>query len=79
MASNLVYYPVESSNVQEIAYDHEAMDLYVRFLPKANSNGSLYVYHGVEPDVFSSMMDSSSAGQFVWQYLRNRYEYARVE
>ena len=77
--AEVIYYEVASSNVQEVGYDRDDGSLYVRFLPKGNSPGSLYIYKNVEPEIFSEFLDSDSKGRYVWQYLRDRYEYARIE
>jgi hypothetical protein len=74
MANLPILYSVESSNVTEIGYQEEDRTFYVRF-----HNGALYAYYEVEPDVFDLMMSANSKGSFVWQYLRDRYNYSRVE
>jgi len=79
MAELPIFYDVSSSNVQEVGYDEESMTLYVRFLPKKTGPGALYAYYGVENDIFSMIMGTDSKGRFVWQYLRDRYSYARIE
>lgn len=72
-----VMIPVESSNVSAFGYDEDKNILYVKFLGKDGSD-RLYSYYDVEPDVYSAFMESDSKGQFVWKYLRNRYNYARL-
>jgi len=71
---DVIFIPVESSNVQEFGYDEENRMLYVRFL-----NGSLYVYYDVAPDIYDGFFMAPSKGKYVWSHLRDRYEYARVE
>ncbi len=78
----LVWIPVESSNIQEFAFDVANRFLYVRFLPSGRgsfSEGSLYVYHGVEAEIYQLFLQAPSAGQFVWSHLRDRYDYDRLE
>jgi hypothetical protein len=70
--------PVESSNVSAFGYDDDKQILYVNFRGKNNEADRLYSYYDVEPDVYTAFMESDSKGQFVWQYLRNRYNYARL-
>lgn len=82
MGENVAYIPVESSNVQDFGYDEDEGNLYVRFKPKSTakstSPGSCYVYYGVEPEIYQQFLMSPSKGKFVWQYLRDRYEYERL-
>jgi hypothetical protein len=73
-----VMIPVESSNVSKFGYDDTNQILYVAFKDKANGPDRMYAYYDVEPDVYTTFMESDSKGQFVWKYLRNRYEYARI-
>ncbi len=73
-----VMIPVESSNVSAFGYDDDKQILYVNFRGKNNEADRLYSYYDVEPDVYTAFMESDSKGQFVWQYLRNRYNYARL-
>lgn len=70
--------PVESSNVSKFGYDDDKQILYVGFLDKGGGADRLYAYYDVEPDVYTAFMESASKGDFVWKYLRNRYEYARL-
>ncbi|MBU1173426.1 MAG: KTSC domain-containing protein [Proteobacteria bacterium] len=77
----LIWIPVDSSNVKAFAYDQDNRFFYVEFLPSgrgAFSEGSVYVYHGVEPEVYSQALQAPSAGKFVWQFLRDRYDYDRL-
>jgi hypothetical protein len=74
----VVMIDVMSSNVESFGYDEENMILYVRFLAKGNNPSSLYAYYDVGPDIYQAMFESPSKGQFVWQYLRDRYTYQRL-
>jgi hypothetical protein len=81
---DLVYIPVESSNVEAFAYDPANRFLYVKFLPSGTgdfANGSEYVYYDVGPEIYESFLAAPSKGSFVWQVLRNpsyAIEYARI-
>lgn len=68
------FYPVDSSNVNEIGYDDMEGVLYVRFL-----NGALYYYESVPPEVWESFLYASSKGRFVHTDLKNVYPYGRIE
>ena len=76
---DVVFFPVESSNVDEFGYDSDEQTLWVRFLAKGNSPSSLYRYDQVESSVYDTFFESPSKGQFIWQSLRGRYPYERVE
>lgn len=62
-----------SSNVSAIGYDMESSTLQVIF-----HNGSAYNYQNVPYNVFEDFVNSSSKGQFVHAYLKNRYSNIRV-
>ena len=74
MAELPIMYDVsDSSNVLAFGYDEANRDFYVKFL-----NGSTYIYKMVEPDILDLFFAAPSKGKFVWQYLRDRYEYSRI-
>jgi hypothetical protein len=60
---------VTSSNVASIGYDYDKKILYVRF-----KDGSLYEYPNKSAQTYSSFLDSSSKGKFVWKFLRGTGE-----
>jgi hypothetical protein len=76
---DVVFFPVDSSNVEEFGYDEENRILYVRFLAKGSSPSSLYQYEDVEPEVYDQFFEAPSKGRFIWSHLRGRYNYARLE
>ncbi|NUA25986.1 helicase HerA domain-containing protein [Cupriavidus basilensis] len=65
--------PVGSSTVASIGYDEPAQTLEVEFL-----SGSVYQYYNVTQEMYTSLMHSPSKGQFLHQYIKNAYAYARV-
>lgn len=69
--------PVESSNVSGFGYDEDENSLFVEFL-RRNSGPVTYKYYNVELDVYMEFLAAPSKGQFVWQYLRDRYYYETV-
>ena len=73
MADMPIFYDVVSSNVSAFAYDEESRTFYVKFI-----NGALYAYYSAEPDLLDLFFAAPSKGQFVWRYLRDRYEYSRI-
>ena len=72
--TNVMFYDVESSNVSQIGYDDESMNLWVRF-----NNGYLYWYAGVDPGTWDMFLQTESKGKFIHQYLKGQYEYGRYE
>lgn len=64
---------VASSNVASIGYDEPSQTLEVEFL-----NGSVYQYYNVTQDVYTNLMQSSSKGGFLHQYIKGAYAYGRV-
>ena len=41
-------------------------------------DGSVYQYYGVPESIYQKIMQESSKGQFLYQYIRNAYPYSRV-
>lgn len=66
--------PVESSNIDAVAYDAATRRLYVRFL----ASGSTYVYYDVPKAVFEDLLDAGSKGRFLNAHIRDAYEYQRL-
>ena len=64
---------VASSNISSIGYDGATQTLEVEF-----QNGSVYQYYGVPEFFHQQIMQASSKGQFLYQYVRNAYPYSRV-
>ena len=75
-----VMFDVESSNIQQIGYDSEQSELYVRFLAKGNNPSTLYVYYNVEPEMWEDFFAAESKGRYLHQYIKQGgYEYGRLE
>ena len=64
---------VASSNVGSIGYDMQTQTLEVEFL-----GGWVYQYYGVPEFLHQEIMQASSKGQFLNQYIKNAYPYSRV-
>ena len=64
---------VASSNVSSIGYDTNTQTLEVEFL-----NGRVYQYYGVPDHMHEQIMQTSSKGKFLNQYIKNSYPYSRV-
>lgn len=65
---------VSSSNIDEIGYDEENQEVYVRFL-----NGSLYVYKGVPNFEYQNLLEAPSHGSYLNRNFKNVYPYERIE
>lgn len=63
-----------STNVSEIWWAWEQRRLFVEFL-----DGSLYAYEGVGLDTVRDMVETASPGRYVWNYLRDRFPYRRLQ
>ena len=61
-----------STAVERISYDEAARELHVTF-----AGGATYTYYGVPKQVYASFRAASSKGQFVNQFIRDRYDFRR--
>lgn len=66
-------YQVASTNIAAIGYDFTTQTLEVEFL-----SGWVYQYYGVPENLYQQIMQTSSKGQFLNQYIKNAYPYSRV-
>ena len=64
---------VASSNIRAIGYDTATQTLEVEFL-----SGWIYQYYGVSEFLYERIMQASSKGQFLNQYIKNAHPYSRV-
>ena len=64
---------VASSNIRSIGYDSTTQTLEVEF-----QSGWVYQYYGVPEFLHENIMQASSKGQFLNQYIKNAYPYSRV-
>jgi len=73
--SEVEMFPVDSSHVSEVGYDENSFTMFVRFY-----NGSLYEYYDVGYDVYEGLLQSTSKGKYLYQYVKlPGYAYNRVE
>lgn len=66
--------PVQSSQIRSVGYEPASRTLEIEF-----SNGAVYQYSNVDPDIHTRMMESSSVGSFFNQNVRGVHEYIRLE
>lgn len=64
---------VQSSNVECVGYDADAMELYVRFL----NNPTLYVYLGVPQTLYEQLRNATSVGGFLITEIKDVYPFDR--
>lgn len=65
--------PVTSSNINSIGYDPQSATLEVEF-----TSGDVYQYFSVPEHLYRGLMNASSTGQFLNDYIRNSYRYQKV-
>ncbi|MGA2070622.1 MAG: KTSC domain-containing protein [Sedimentisphaerales bacterium] len=64
---------VQSSNVEQVGYDVDNMELYVKF----KSSGTIYVYQNVPQEVFTMLMAAPSIGSFINREVKDRYSFRK--
>lgn len=65
---------VDSSMIDNIAYDDAARQLAVRF----KSNGALYLYFDVEEPIAEGLKQAESKGRFFIRHIRPWYKFKKV-
>jgi len=60
---------VKSTNIKSIGYDDESRTLVVEF-----TNGGLYSYEDVPPDVVEKRTVTESSGQWFLAHIRGRFK-----
>ncbi|MCU0542722.1 MAG: KTSC domain-containing protein [Oscillatoriaceae cyanobacterium Prado104] len=66
--------PVNSAMARAIGYNEEEQVLQVEF-----SNGSVYQYSDVEPEIWESLQDADSTGRFFNSEIKGYYSSRRVD
>lgn len=65
---------LKSSNIQSIGYNASVQTLEVKF-----TNGTVYQYYEVPPEVHESLMAAASHGKFLNAVLKNEsYRYVKL-
>ena len=65
--------PVVSSNLKSVGYDEDSETLEIEF-----QSDSVYRYFGVPADIYQELMDAPSHGSDHWHFIRDDYEYVRM-
>ena len=81
LAQNLVR--VRSSNVWAVGFNvknkgDKVGDLVIQFKNKNGGGGDVYIYFDVPLTVYRRMMSTTSFGHFVWEYIRNSFNYSKL-
>lgn len=69
---NIIFIPVESSNIISVGYDETTSSMYV------NYPSGTYKYDGVDKSVYESFLTSPSKGRFMNENIKGQYNYSRV-
>ena len=69
---NIIFTPVESSNIISVGYDETTSSMYV------NYPSGTYKYDGVDKSVYESLLTSPSKGRFMNENIKGRYNYSKV-
>ena len=61
-----------STAVEHISYDEATRELHVTYV-----GGATYTYYGVPKQLYAAFREARSKGQFVNQFVKNRYDFRR--
>jgi hypothetical protein len=61
-----------STAVERIGYDEATRELQVTF-----AGGGTYTYYSVPPQVYRAFCAAASKGQFLNQFIKDRYDFRR--
>jgi hypothetical protein len=64
---------VDSSNIEQIGYDEDGHELWVRF-----KSGDTYVYSDVPPATYDDIMRADSKGSYMNREIKPTYDCRRV-
>src|SRR5208337_4771648 len=66
--------PVNSSNIESVGYNSNRFYLEIKFL-----SGSIYRYFDVPEEEWEGIKSAKSKGKYLWQHIKDHYNYGRVE
>lgn len=69
----IIWIPVESSNIAQIAYDLMERAMLVQF-----HNGTIYRYNNVSTSEFNNLREAPSVGKHLAQYIKGVKSYDRI-
>ena len=65
---------VESSTIDSTGYDSKNKILRIKF-----TSGAIYDYYGVPEKIAEGLLNASSKGSFFNEYIKDIYEFERIE
>lgn len=69
---DMVY--VDSTNVDQVGYDPDAMELHVIF----KDGGAHYLYRNVPPIIYDELLTAPSKGSYLNREIKSVYEYSKL-
>lgn len=63
---------VDSSNLEQVGYDSDAMELHVIF-----KEGALYVYSDVPQQIYEELLVAASKGSYLNREVKGVYSYEK--
>ena len=64
---------VESSNVEQVGYDVDAMELHIKF----KSSEAVYVYLNVSQEVYDGLLNADSIGSYLHREVKSTYDFEK--
>ena len=61
-----------STAIEDIKYDEAKRELHVTYV-----GGATYTYYGVPKQVHAAFQEARSKGQYVNQFVKNRYDFRK--
>ena len=65
---------IESTMMKRIDYDETSKELDITFV-----SGKTYRYLDVSPEIYGSLLDAESKGQFFNEHIKNEFVYCEVK
>jgi len=65
--------PVDSSAVRSVGYDQKSLILEIEY-----TNGSIYDYYDVPPEIYQEFCEADSMGAFVNFRIKPNFQYREV-
>lgn len=70
---DIVKHPVESTNLEWVAYDKDEKQLFIQF-----RSGGLYRYFDVPEDIYEKLLKAGSKGRFHNVFIKYNYKYEKM-
>lgn len=74
MNPNITMYPVDSSNINSLGYDHTINTAYVKF----KDNPAFYMYEGVTPEEMLEWSKAPSLGSHFHHSIKGKHKGCKV-